>query len=76
MKNWQAFVNDHIKMEVIDENTIKVFNASWKPETLEFFDDVVNRNTDGSYTVQTFSQIMNTLDSTENFESIRDYLGY
>ena len=76
MKQWQGFVNEHVHMEVIDNNTIKVYNSSWNLETGEHFNDIVKRNDDGSYQAETFSQDTNELVDTVEYESIKYYLGY
>ena len=76
MKQWQGFVSEHMQTNVIDENTVRVFNSSWIPETGEWFDDVVRREDTGRYTIMSVNQFTGVLNSIEEFDSIKDYLGY
>ena len=75
MKRWQELISEHgHDIKVLDDNTMIVFNASWNPETKEYFNDKINRNKYG-YDVEELDTNNNII-NISNYDSVLEYLGY
>lgn len=78
MKRWQGIVSEHCDARVLNDDTMYVKNASYKPETKETFDNYINYDKDIK------AYIVDTVKQDDKFEiveitiykSIYDYLGY
>lgn len=78
MKRWQGIVSEHCDTRVLNDCTMHVKNASYKPETKEAFDNYINYDKDiKAYIVYTVKQDDKfEIVETAIYKSIYDYLGY
>lgn len=75
MKRWQGLICEHgNRTEILDDNTMLVFDTAWNPETKEYFDNKIIHNENG-YDVEEIDK-NGLVVGVCNHESILDYLGY
>lgn len=77
MKKWQStIINHHNEAIVINESQVKIPNIGYSTISNESYDEVITREEDGSYFIESF--IHNTSDRVDTYatETIREYLGY
>lgn len=73
---WQNHLIQHgLNSQIINDDQAKIVDASWKPETGEWFDDVITKINLDVYKVDTYNK-NGVLVNTMTEESIYDYLGY
>jgi len=77
MNRWQRFVSEHGEIEVLNEHAIIMKDTSYINGTpVKYFDDIIHRQEDGTYTVVCVEHGTNVVNEIYPAKTIKWYLNY